>query len=80
MLDVRFFARIREQLGETQLRCAHVETIDELIDALSARGTHWSEALRAPNVIIAVNQAVVERSQALCDGDEVAFFPPVTGG
>lgn len=80
MLDVLFFARIREQLGESKLRCAYVENIDELIDALIIRGDKWAATLRAPNVIVAVNQVVAERSQLLRDGDEIAFFPPVTGG
>lgn len=80
MLTVLFFARIREQLGEAKLQCPYVESIDTLIDALAARGEAWAQALRAPNVIVAVNQVVAERTQALRDGDEVAFFPPVTGG
>jgi molybdopterin synthase sulfur carrier subunit len=80
MLTVLFFARIREQLGEFRVQCAHVDSIDALIDALAKRGEQWAEILRAPNVIVAVNQAVAERSQVLRDGDEIAFYPPVTGG
>lgn len=80
MLTVLFFARIREQLGESRLQCAHVESIDALIEALAKRGEQWGEILRAPNVIVAVNQAIAERAKVLRDGDEVAFYPPVTGG
>ncbi|MDB6062986.1 MAG: molybdopterin converting factor subunit 1 [Verrucomicrobiaceae bacterium] len=80
MLTVLFFARIREQLGESRLQCAHVSSIDTLIDTLSLRGEQWSPVLRAPNVIVAINQAVARAGQLLCDGDEVAFYPPVTGG
>lgn len=80
MLTVLFFAKIREQLGESRMQCAYVDSIDALIDALSARGEQWSEILRAPNVIVAVNQAVANKSNLLRDGDEVAFYPPVTGG
>jgi molybdopterin synthase sulfur carrier subunit len=80
MLTVLFFAKIREQLGESRLQCAYVDSIDALIDVLSTRGEQWSEILRAPNVIVAVNQAVANKLNPLRDGDEVAFYPPVTGG
>jgi molybdopterin synthase sulfur carrier subunit len=80
MQTVLFFAHIREQLGESQVRCASVDSIDELINVLAVRGAHWAETLRAPNVIIAVNQMVVTSAQPLRDGDEIAFYPPVTGG
>jgi molybdopterin synthase sulfur carrier subunit len=80
MQTVLFFARIREQLGESQLQCASVDNIDTLIEQLATRGAHWAEVLRAPNVIVAVNQVVVAVTQPLRDGDEIAFYPPVTGG
>jgi molybdopterin synthase sulfur carrier subunit len=81
MLDVLLFASIRERLGVDRLRAAPAADVDTLIDRLAAeRGAIWADALRAPNVVVAVNQIVVESGQALHDGDEVAFFPPVTGG
>lgn len=80
MQTVLFFARIREQLGESQVQCASVDSIDALIDVLALRGVDWAEVLRAPNVIVAVNQVVVRSAQPLRDGDEIAFYPPVTGG
>jgi sulfur-carrier protein len=80
MLTVLFFAKIREQLGESRLQCAQVDTVAELLDVLSLRGEQWSEILRAPNVIVAINQMVATPAQRLRDGDEVAFYPPVTGG
>lgn len=81
VLDVLFFASVRERLGVERLVCAFEKNIDALIAALSrAHGANWEEVLRAPNIIIAVNHTVVTRDHALRDGDEVAFFPPVTGG
>ncbi len=41
MQTVLFFARIREQLGESQLHCAPVDNIDALIEQLAIRGAHW---------------------------------------
>ena len=81
MIDVLFFASIRERLGVDKLSIEHALTIDQLIAQLIDReGNAWAEVLCAPNVIVAVNQQVADRSRALEPGDEVAFFPPVTGG
>jgi molybdopterin synthase sulfur carrier subunit len=80
MLTVLFFADIRERLETSELQWRWQPDIDALIASLGERGLLWGEVLRAPNVIVAVNQAVAEPGQALRDGDEVAFFPPVTGG
>lgn len=81
MITVLFFASIREQLDIDRLECATAASVSALIDALvRERGDRWSEILRAPNVIVAVNQEIVEIDFSLRSGDEVAFFPPVTGG
>ncbi len=84
MIKVLFFARIREQLATTELEIdflAQTQSIALLRQQLVAdRGESWAQVLGAENVIVAVNQTVVSDSHSLSDGDEVAFFPPVTGG
>ncbi|MDA0426022.1 molybdopterin converting factor subunit 1 [Stutzerimonas frequens] len=78
-----YFARIREQLGRDEEELAlpsGVGTLAELIDWLARRGEPWSRVLRAPDLICARNQEVVSPEATLSDNDEVAFFPPVTGG
>lgn len=81
MIHVLFFASIRERIGIDKLSIAHALTVDQLIAQLiDCKGNVWAEVLCAPNVIVAVNQEVADRSRALEAGDEVAFFPPVTGG
>lgn len=84
MLKVLFFARIKEELHCPGLELAWSETVADL-DQLQARlcvdgGAHWRDVLSGSNVIRAVNQAVVTGNVRLHDGDEIAFFPPVTGG
>jgi len=83
-MKVIYFARVREQLGvdEETLTCpAEVSTLAELIDWLVAeRGADWGKVLQAPDLICALNQEVVDRQVRITDEDEVAFFPPVTGG
>ena len=84
MLRVLFFARVRETLGcdSLQLEFApQVACLDDLQEHLCQRGgEQWRAVLTQDNMIRAVNQVVAEGNQALADGDEVAFFPPVTGG
>lgn len=83
MIEVLFFARLREQLGVARMSLVAVpgQTLNELRARLVAEhGAHWQAILYADNVIKAVNQEVVARDCVLADGDEVAFFPPVTGG
>lgn len=84
MLKILFFARLREDLGCDSLELPWSEELSSL-DALQAylcgvHGDAWRRLLGAPNVIRAVNQVVAEGDAALSPGDEVAFFPPVTGG
>ena len=47
---------------------------------LAQRGVDWREALYQPNVVHALNHKVVFTDAAVSDGDELAFFPPMTGG
>ncbi|MFZ3129036.1 MAG: MoaD/ThiS family protein, partial [Rhodoferax sp.] len=56
-------------------------TLAALRDELIARSDTYAEALaRGKSVRMALNQTLSDESQALPDGAEVAFFPPVTGG
>lgn len=84
MIDVHYFASVRESLGRAHEQVpadARTTTVSALMDVLIAlHGTQWHKVLREGRVLMAVNQAVARPDTALRDGDEVAFFPPVTGG
>lgn len=84
VLKVRFFSLIREALDCEELNLeftTETVTIDDVKRRLSAQGgVDWQDVLMQPNVVHALNHRVVESSQALSDGDEIAFFPPMTGG
>lgn len=84
MIDVLFFASIREQLGIRALSLAldgeHATITSLRQQLIDLRGGLWGDVLCADNVLIAVNQEVVDDQHLLRDGDELAFFPPVTGG
>jgi molybdopterin synthase sulfur carrier subunit len=81
MIKVLFFAQLREQLGCDQLELpADAKTLAELREQLCQSQPAWCEPLSRPSVLMAVNQRLAKSSHPLADGDEVAFFPPVTGG
>lgn len=84
MIRVLFFASLREQLACDELHLevpAGALTVESLISLItSEKGDSWSQALGQENLISAVNQQIVAVDTAVADGDEVAFFPPVTGG
>jgi molybdopterin synthase sulfur carrier subunit len=84
MITVLYFARLRETLGTNSEQVtlpAGVQDLEGLRAMLVARGGAWEQEL-APSkpVRAAVNQTMAMGDTAVADGDEVAFFPPVTGG
>lgn len=82
MIRVLFFAQLRETLGSAGLEVSkeNCSTIAELKAHLMAKNETWQQAFSNGKVLCAVNQTMVQDSEKLCDSDEVAFFPPVTGG
>ena len=82
MIRVLYFARLREQLDvATEELEGDLATPGAIIALLCARGGVWEEALGGgQQVLMAINQEMAHRDTAVVDGDEVAFFPPVTGG
>ena len=84
MISVLFFARIREQLGVASMEVEYDESVTTLAalqqQLIGQGGERWQAVLAADNVLRAVNQEAAELAQPLNNGDEVAFFPPVTGG
>jgi molybdopterin synthase sulfur carrier subunit len=83
MIRVLYFASLREQVGTgaEELAIDDSRTVADILARLRARGSPWSEALGpSQKVLSAVNQEMARPASPVRDGDEVAFFPPVTGG
>ena len=81
-VEVRYFASLREALGSTEaVELGEAATIASLRDSLAARGGRHAEVLgRQKAVRSARNRVLCAESVAVAEGDEIGFFPPVTGG
>ena len=81
MIKVLFFAQTRELLGRDEITVEpSFNNVEELRSHLAAQNERWALALQKDKLLVAVNQTLVSLDSPLSDADEVAFFPPVTGG
>ena len=81
MIRVQYFARYREVLGidGEQLQRAALANLEQLREHLLSRGGVW-QVLSEQNLMCARNQELCGLETEIADGDEIAFFPTVTGG
>ena len=83
-MRILYFAWLKDRIGlaeETVDPPASVTTVAGLIDWLRARGAGYQAAFENLNIVrAAVNQDYADPEVAISKGDEIAFFPPVTGG
>jgi molybdopterin synthase sulfur carrier subunit len=83
-IQLVFLARLRERFGvsrESFVLSSQTNTVANLLAALRERGGAFAEELAEGRAFrVAVNQDVVELDHSVKAGDEVAIFPPVTGG
>ncbi|GAA3531495.1 molybdopterin synthase sulfur carrier subunit [Zobellella aerophila] len=80
-IKVLFFAQVRELVGQDELALsAEYADVEAVRQALVTRGDKWALALSSGKLLAAVNHTIVPLDTPIKAGDEVAFFPPVTGG
>lgn len=84
MADILYFASLAETLGRKSERMElppACTTVADLVELLRARGEPFDSAFDgSTRILVAINQQMSEPSSAIDGGDEIAFFPPVTGG
>ncbi len=73
-ITVKFFARLREQVGHGEV------SLEQASDVLSAWNQATDNMPMPDNTLCAINMEYVDSRAPVAAGDEVAFFPPVTGG
>jgi molybdopterin synthase sulfur carrier subunit len=81
---IRYFAWLKQRTGRAQEELdppPEITTVRQLAAWIGERHPGFAEALAAPGVVrFAVNQEYVADDAPIARGDEIAFFPPVTGG
>ena len=84
MITILYFARLRETLGRASEQLAlpaNVSDLASLRELLGKRGGAWVDEMAGGKPVrAAVNQDIAHGDTRIKDGDEIAFFPPVTGG
>ena len=83
-VTILYFARLREVLGKGEEELVlpeGVATVGALADFLRQRGEIWASELGEGKAVrVAVNQDMAGPETSIKGGEEIAFFPPVTGG
>jgi len=83
-IKVLYFARIREAVNYSTEDIdlpSDITTVTALKNYLSLRGDNWANLFNGKQLVrAAINHTLVDDLAAIKTGDEVAFFPPVTGG
>lgn len=84
MVTLLYFAGLRESIGRSREEVAlpgNNATVGTLVEQLRNRDERWTEAFSpGKRWRVAVNQQMADLATPIKPGDEVAFFPPVTGG
>ncbi len=84
MIKLLYFASLRDRLksgGEELALPENIRDITALKTLLAQRGDSWAEIFADDELVLAaVNQEMAQPETAISDGDEIGFFPPVTGG
>jgi molybdopterin converting factor subunit 1 len=81
MIHIKFFAYLRESVGVSDIDLEGLDgkSIAEIKQILVSKGPLWI-ILDESDVLCAINQSITAQTTIVKEGDELAFFPPVTGG
>ena len=83
-MQILYFGWVRSHIGHSREELElpeHIDTVSSLITWLSSRGNGYARALENSEAIrVAVNQEIADLDTIIADGDEIALFPPMTGG
>lgn len=82
MIKVLFFASLKERLGceGVQIPATGINTIDDIKQQLIRDNPNWEKWLNKRNLLSSKNLTMTSVNTDVSSGDEIAFFPPVTGG
>ncbi|MBF0153750.1 MAG: molybdopterin converting factor subunit 1 [Magnetococcales bacterium] len=78
-----FFSRVREKIGQAHMEISlpqEVSTVTEMLAFLQQQGDLFADALTGTHLRVAINQVYARPDDPVQNGDEIAIFPPVSGG
>ncbi len=76
-IKINYFASLREEIGYGE---KNIESDSESLSAKEVWTLSTGQEIFPNKILVAINQKYVDLNAVVVDGDEVAFFPPVTGG
>jgi len=82
-MNILFFASLRERLSTDEEHWADLQgaqTTSDVLQILKQRGEPWASTLDGERILVSVNQEVASLDTPIDIDDELAFYPPVTGG
>ncbi|UZE96442.1 MoaD/ThiS family protein [Alkalimarinus alittae] len=82
-MKILFFASLRERLQceqEQWTDLSGITSAQDILNRLIDRGSPWDAALQNGKLLVSINQEIASLTSKVNPDDEVAFFPPVTGG
>ena len=82
MAIIKFFGQLREQIGADTVDypMQYEQTLEEVLQHLAKKYPQWHDYLQASKVLCARNHEITAVGTTVSNNDEIAFFPPVTGG
>lgn len=82
MIKILFFAALRERLQCRELQIAMTQPcqVQDVLNQLQQQSAKWQQVFSEQQLLCALNQQICSLETQVKSGDELAFFPPVTGG
>jgi len=83
MINILYFSSIRDRINTSseEIKLPTDATVSGVLEILKARDGVWTDVFSGKSMVLtAINQIMAKPQDHIKDGDEVAFFPPVTGG
>ena len=82
MVTVKFFASFKEKIGKPEIKLSTkgAATLENVIEALETKIPGLKKLIEEGNAVVALNEEIAAKNAVVKESDEIAIFPPVSGG